>query len=220
MAPLPEGRPGRAAEIGGRGTTSSPPEPAADPAGGPTGRGTVTGPPGGTASPAAGLSGRGTTNDPSGRAASAAAGPTGRATVKSPPERAGSPGARLTGRGAVLAMAGMYLIGLLLAAWLGWAVLAGLAFVAGCVLAARYAAPAALLTVVVSPPLLFLAAVIFVSAVTVPGGLFMSVVVGSVVTLASVAPWLAVGMVLTVIITWIRGLPGCIRDLHRELRSG
>jgi hypothetical protein len=117
-------------------------------------------------------------------------------------------------------MAGVFLIGLLLAAWLGWAVLAGLAFVAGCLLAARYAATAALLTVVVSPPLLFLAAVILVSAVTVPGGLFMSVVVGSVVTLASVAPWLAVGMVLTVIIAWIRGLPGCIRDLRRELRSG
>jgi hypothetical protein len=40
------------------------------------------------------------------------------------------------------------------------------------------------------------------------------------VTLASVAPWLALGMVLTVIITWIRGLPQCIQDLRRELRSG
>ena len=45
-------------------------------------------------------------------------------------------------------MAGMFLIGLLLAAWLGWAVLAGLAFVAGCVLAARYATTTALFTVV------------------------------------------------------------------------
>ena len=117
-------------------------------------------------------------------------------------------------------MAGAFLIGLLLAAWLGWAVLAGLAFVAGCVVAARYATTTALLTVVVSPPLLFLAAVILVSAVTVPGGLFMSVVVGSVATLASLAPWLALGMVLTVIITWIRGLPRCIQDLRRELRSG
>jgi len=171
------------------------------------------------------------------RAAGAAAGLTERETVSSPPERAASrervaaperasteratgPGARLTGRGAVLAMAGIYLVGLLLAAWLGWAVLAGLAFVAGCVVAARYAAPAALLTVVVSPPLLFLAAVILVSAMTGPGGLFLSVLVGSVVTLASVAPWLGVGMVLTVIITWIRGLPGCIRELRQELRSG
>ena len=173
------------------------PEQAADPAAEPTG------------SPAAEPTGRVVTGSPPGRGAT---GP--------PPERAPGPAARLTGRGAVLAMAGIFLIGLLLAAWLGWAVLAGLAFVAGCVLAARYAATAALLTVVVSPPLLFLAAVILVSAVTVPGGLFMSVVVGSVVTLASVAPWLAVGMVLTVIITWIRGLPGCIKDLRQELRSG
>jgi MFS family permease len=160
---------------------------------------------------------------PSGRpeqAADQAAVLTGAAVVSSPPERASGPAARLTGRGAVLTMAGVFLIGLLLAAWLGWAVLAGLAFVAGCVLAARYATSTALLTVVVSPPLLFLAAVILVSAVTVPGGLFMSVVVGSVVTLASVAPWLALGMVLTVIITWIRGLPRCIQDLRRELRSG
>jgi hypothetical protein len=29
-----------------------------------------------------------------------------------------------------------------------------------------------------------------------------------------------VGMVLTVIITWIRGLPGCIKELRQELRSG
>jgi MFS family permease len=160
---------------------------------------------------------------PSGRpeqAADQAAVLTGAAVVSSPPERASGPAARLTGRGAVLTMAGVFLIGLLLAAWLGWAVLAGLAFVAGCVLAARYAAATALLTVVVSPPLLFLVAVILVSAVTVPGGLFLSVVVGSVVTLASVAPWLAVGMVLTIVITWIRGLPGCIRELRRELRSG
>lgn len=141
-------------------------------------------------------------------------------TVSNLPKQVVSPPpARLTGRGAVFAMAGIYLIGLLLAAWLGWAVLAGLAFVGGCVLAARYAASTALLTVVVSPPLLFLGAVILVSAMTGPGGLFMSIVVGSVVTLASVALWLAVGMVLTVIIAMFRGLPGCIRDLRRDLHA-
>ena len=117
-------------------------------------------------------------------------------------------------------MAGCFLIGLLAAAWLGWAVLAGLAFVAGCVLAAWYASPQGLLTVVVSPPLLFLGALVLVNAMTGSGGLFLSVVLGSVVTLAGIAPWLAAGMVLTVIIAWIRGLPRCIRDLSRELRSG
>jgi hypothetical protein len=136
------------------------------------------------------------------------------------PEQAAGPAARLTGRGAVLTMAGCFLTGLLAASWLGWGVLAGLAFVAGCVLAARYAAPANLLTVVVSPPLLFLVTVVGVNAMTGSGGLFLSVVLGSVVTLAGAAPWLAVGMVLTVIIAWARGLPQCIRDLRRELGSG
>jgi hypothetical protein len=119
----------------------------------------------------------------------------------------------------VLIMAGCFFIGLLAAAWLGWGVLAGLAFVGGCVLAAWYAAPPGLLTVVVSPPLLFLGAVLLVNALTGSGGLLFSVVFGSVVTLASLAPWLAVGMILTVIIALVRGLPRCIRDLYRELRS-
>jgi len=140
--------------------------------------------------------------------------------AKKPPEKAADRAARLTERGAVFTMAGCFLIGLLAAAWLGWAVLAGLAFVAGCVLAAWYASPQGLLTVVVSPPLLFLGALVLVNAMTGSGGLFLSVVLGSVVTLAGIAPWLAAGMVLTVIIAWIRGLPRCIRDLSRELRSG
>jgi hypothetical protein len=135
------------------------------------------------------------------------------------PEQAASP-ARLTERGTVLTMAGCFLIGLLAATWLGWGVLAGLAFVAGCAVAAWYASPSNLLTVVVSPPLLFLGAVVLVNAMTGSGGFFLSVVLGSVVTLAGIAPWLAVGMILTVIIAWVRGLPQCIRDLRRELRSG
>ena len=135
------------------------------------------------------------------------------------PEQSGGRAPRLTERGAVLTMAGCFFIGLLAAAWLGWSVLAGLAFVLGCVLAAWYAAPPGLLTVVVSPPLLFLGAVVLVSAMTGSGG-FVSVVLSSVVTLAGAAPWLAVGMILTVIIACARGLPRCIRDLHRELRSG
>jgi len=116
-------------------------------------------------------------------------------------------------------MTGCFLIGLLAATWLGWGVLAGLAFVAGCVLAARYASPPDLLTVVVSPPLLFLGTVVLVNAMTGSGGLLLSAVLGSVVTLVGAAPWLAVGMILTLIIAWARGLPRCIKDLRRELRS-
>jgi len=144
--------------------------------------------------------------------------PTARPPNKAPEQAAGrSP--RLTERGAVLTMAGCFLIGLLAATWLGWGVLAGLAFVAGCVLAAWYASPSGLLTVVISPPLLFLGAVLLVSVMTGSGG-FVYAMLSSVVTLAGAAPWLAVGMILTVIIACARGLLRCVRDLFRELRSG
>jgi len=136
------------------------------------------------------------------------------------PEQAAGPAARLTGRGAVLTMTGFFLFGLLAAALSGWAALAGIAFLIGCVLAARYTAPPELLTVVISPPLLFVTLVVLVSAVTGPGGLLLSVVVGSVATLTGAAPWLAVGMAVTVGISWARGLPRCIQDLRRELGSG
>ena len=117
-------------------------------------------------------------------------------------------------------MAGCFLIGLLAATWLGWSVLAGLAFVVGCVLAAWYAAPSGLLTVVVSPPLLFLGAVVLVNALTGSGGLLFSVVLSSVVTLADVAPWQAAEQGDDQCEDHARGLPRCIRDLYRELRSG
>jgi hypothetical protein len=126
---------------------------------------------------------------------------------------------RLTERGAVLIMAGCFIIGLLLAAWLGWGVLAGLAFVVGCVLAVWYVSPPGLLTVAVTPPLLFLVTVVLVNTLTGSGGLLFAMV-ASVVTLAGAAPWLAAGMILTLVIALFRGLPRCIRDLYRELRSG
>ena len=136
------------------------------------------------------------------------------------PGQAAAPPPRLTGRGAVLTMAGIFLVGLLAATLFGWPMLAGLAFVAGCVLAARYTASADLLTVVISPPLLFVGLMVLVSAVTGPGSLVLSVVVGSVATLTGAALWLAVGMAVTIVIAWARGLPRCIRDLRRELASG
>jgi hypothetical protein len=119
----------------------------------------------------------------------------------------------------VFIMAGVFLAGLLAAALSGWTVLAGLAFLVGCALAARYTVPDDLLTVVISPLMLFLGLVVLVSAVTGPGSLLLSVVVGSVGTLTGVAPWLAVGMAVTVVITWARGLPRCVQDLIRELGS-
>jgi hypothetical protein len=134
-------------------------------------------------------------------------------------EQATAPAARLTGRGAVLGMAVVFVVGLLVASWLNVTVLAGVFFVVGCALAAWYTRPADLLTVVVAPPLLFSGALIFVEAVTASGSVLLSVSAGSVVVLASLALWLAMGLVVTVAIAWPRGLPQCVRDLRRDLHA-
>jgi hypothetical protein len=134
-------------------------------------------------------------------------------------EQAATPAARLTGRGAVLGMAVLFAFGLLMAAWLGATVLAGIFFVLGCGLAARYTRPPDLLTVVLTPPILFSGALLVVEAVTASGSLFLSVVAGSVVVLASLAWWLLAGMILTVGIAWPRGLPQCLREFRQDLRA-
>src|SRR5579859_5700531 len=134
-------------------------------------------------------------------------------------EQATSPAARLTGRGAVFGMALLFIVGLLAAGWFGWTTLAGIFFVLGCGLAAWYTRPADLLTVVIAPPLLFSGALILVEALTASGSLLLSVVAGSVVVIAGLAVWLLAGLVLTVIIALPRGLPQCVRDFWRDLRT-
>jgi hypothetical protein len=136
-----------------------------------------------------------------------------------PAEQPTAQPARLTGRGAVLGMAVVFTVGLLAASWLGVIMLAGIFFVLGCALAAWYTRPADLLTVVLTPPLLFSGALIVVEALTASGSLLLSVAAGSVVVLASLALWLAAGLVVTVAIAWSRGLLRGIRDLRRDLRA-
>jgi hypothetical protein len=41
---------------------------------------------------------------------------------------------------------------------------------------------------------------------------------GAALTLANVAPWLFIGVVLSLIIAWFRGLPRCVAELRRDLR--
>jgi hypothetical protein len=127
--------------------------------------------------------------------------------------------ARLTGRGAVVGMAVLFTAGLLAASWLGLIVPAGAFFVLGSALAAWYTRPADLLLVVLTPAPLFAGALILVQALTAQGSLVLSVIAGTVVALASLALWLAAGVVLTVLIAWRRGLPQCVRDLRRDLRA-
>jgi len=125
-------------------------------------------------------------------------------------------GVKLTGRGAVLAIFVLCFFGLLAADRLGWGLLTGGMFVVACLLAATLTQPSDLLTVAVSPPALFLAAVVVVKVLTSSGNL-LSAAAGILITLANSAPWLLAGTALSLIITFSRGLRQNISALSNEL---
>ncbi len=140
-----------------------------------------------------------------------------------PPERRPAPPSpggtsQLTGRGAIAGMLVLFFFGLLVSTWLHWGPLAGGTFVLGSVGAAWYTKQRDLLTVAVSPPLLFFCALIVVKALTASGSAVISTAEGTMLTLANVAPWLFAGVVLSLVVACFRGLPRCISDLRRELR--
>jgi len=158
-------------------------------------------------------------------------------TVSAPDETAGDPpgsgtppdrardrppghrrGPRLTGRGAIAGMLLVFFVGVLAADWLHWSPLADASFLLGSAAAAWYTKQRDLLTVAVSPPLLFFIVVICVKALTATGNTLLSTVEGTALTLANVAPWLFTGVVLSLVIAWFRGLPRCVADLRRDLR--
>ena len=112
----------------------------------------------------------------------------------------------------------VFFIGVLAADWLHWSPLADASFLIGSAAAAWYTKQRDLLTVAVSPPLLFFIVVICVKALTAAGSELLSTVEGAALTLANVAPWLFIGVVLSLIIAWFRGLPRCVAELRRDLR--
>jgi hypothetical protein len=125
---------------------------------------------------------------------------------------------RLTAGGALLGMLLICLVACLLAAWRQLDVLAGLGYCASCVLAPVYARRAAQLRVAVSAPVVFLVAEIAAQSLTAPGssghGAVLSVLEGTFLALADVAPWLFAGTAVCIVIAMFRGLPQCVRDLR------
>lgn len=145
------------------------------------------------------------------------------APVPSAQPEPGPSSAVLTARGATVAMFGLFLASNLLASLLGHEVLAGLGYLAACVLGPFFVRRHALLQVVVAPPAIFLAALVVTQMATAQGtsrhGKVLSVLEGTVLTLAALAPWLLGGTVLGVGLAIPRGLVQCARDLKRELRE-
>ena len=137
---------------------------------------------------------------------------------------AAQPGhSHVTARGAMVAMFGLFLASSLLASWLGHEVLAGLGYVAACLLGPYVVRRHALLQVVVAPPALFLVALVITQMATAQGtgkhGKVLSVLEGTLLILAAVAPWLLAGTAISVGVAIPRGLVQCVRDLKRELRE-
>jgi hypothetical protein len=124
---------------------------------------------------------------------------------------------QLTGRAGVLAVFGACFTGLLFSNWLNWGELADAVFFMASSLTAYYVRPGSLLPVVVSPPLLFLAASLASSAITASG--VLAGLEGLLVTLAGVAWWMLAGMALTVLIALVRGLRTEVRALWAQLRA-
>ncbi len=153
-----------------------------------------------------GSGGRTGSGDPGGPA-----GPRGARAGGSPPD------VRLTGRGAILALLVLSFAGLLLSDWLGWGLLADVTFVAACVVIACYAKPSDLLAVSVCPPLAFFVACVLAKLATSVGG--TAAAEGTLITLATSAPWLFLGTAVTILIGLRRGLLDNIRDLRQGLRG-
>jgi hypothetical protein len=139
-----------------------------------------------------------------------------------PPEDSAAP-ARMTGRGAILAMFAVFFAGTVVSDLVHLGFFVGFALVAGCGLAAKFTRRGALLAVVISPPLIFLAAVICAEALTSSSATghssFLSAIEGTFLTLASAAPWLFAGVAISLVIALFRGLPQALRDLREGLRG-
>lgn len=128
-----------------------------------------------------------------------------------------APTVRLTGRGAILALLVLSFLGLIMSDGLGWGMFANGTFVVACILMACYVKPSDLLPVTVCPPLVFFVACVCDKLITSSGG--TAAAEGTLITLATSAPWLFLGTAMTILIGLRRGLLGNIRDLRRGLQG-
>jgi hypothetical protein len=129
---------------------------------------------------------------------------------------------KLTARGAIALMLIATLAGYVVSATLGRPLVVGPVFVVAGLLAALLVNPRELLSLVVSPPLLFFVATFCaelgraLTSVSIPQafalGLYTSLSVG--------APWLFAGSAVVLAVAWRRGLRDNVRDLREDLRAG
>jgi hypothetical protein len=120
-------------------------------------------------------------------------------------------------------MFGVFFASALAGAWLHADLLTGLGFCVGAVLAVRLVRGEVLHLVVVMPPAIFVLAVVLVQVCTAQGktlhSMVLSVIEGSLITLADGALWLFGGMAASVALAFSRGLLRSVTELRTTLRA-
>jgi hypothetical protein len=124
---------------------------------------------------------------------------------------------RLTARGAVA----LVFVVTLAACVTGAPAVIGVAFIAACVTAVLFINPRELLTLVVTPPLIYFIAMLVNELVRSLGAesFLQAFGLGMFTSLSGGAPWLFVGSALVLVLAWFRGLPANVRALRDELRA-
>ncbi|GIH27910.1 hypothetical protein Aph01nite_62200 [Acrocarpospora phusangensis] len=116
---------------------------------------------------------------------------------------------RLTARGAVTLLFVITLLGQLIAP--------GPVFIVGCAVAVLLVNPRDLLPLVVTPPLVFFLAALFIETVHAlrTASFLQSLALGLFTTLSAAAPWLLAGSALTLGVAWRRGLAANLRVVRQ-----
>ncbi|MEV0229964.1 DUF6542 domain-containing protein [Nonomuraea sp. NPDC050786] len=129
---------------------------------------------------------------------------------------------RLTARGAIALALVSTLAGYVLAALFDIQLIVGAAFVLSSLLGALMVNRRELLSLVVTPPLVFFCATLFVELGRAFGSvsIVQSLALGLYTSLTGGAPWLFAGSAIVLGVTWRRGLRDNVRELREELKAG
>ncbi|GAA3663873.1 hypothetical protein GCM10022224_029770 [Nonomuraea antimicrobica] len=129
---------------------------------------------------------------------------------------------RLTARGAIALALVATLAGYVLTAVLDVEYIVGAAFVLASTLGALLVNRRELLSLVVTPPLVFFCATLFVELGRAFGSvsIVQSLALGLYTSLTRGAPWLFAGSAVVLGVAWRRGLRDNVRELREELKAG
>jgi hypothetical protein len=129
---------------------------------------------------------------------------------------------RLTARGAIALALVATLAGYVLTALLDVEQIVGAAFVAASTLGVLLVNRRELLSLVVTPPLVFFCATLFVELGRAFGSvsIVQSLTLGLYTSLTRGAPWLFAGSAIVLGVAWRRGLRDNVRELREELKAG